>query len=186
MSSDTGIITVDTDPFPLRTEGMLRGEAAGDGVKDGAKATRLITSLWRYSASQGLHEERLDPPNSPNPSHPLPLATSSNSLHTILIQQLERAQIIDKIKCLISVRLVPRSDAPNVIPCVSMERRRRRTDFVAAEKIEIDDCSPAPRLDPAELQMRAEEDRATANPKEWFFAVHVQVPEVTDSEWLDV
>ena len=121
MSSDAGIITVDAEPFPLRTEGMLRAEAAGDGVKDGAMATRLITSLRQYSASQRPHEERRDSPNRPNPSHPLPLATSSNSLHAILVQQLERAQIIDKIKCLISVRLVPRSDAPNVIPRVPME-----------------------------------------------------------------
>lgn len=66
-----------------------------------------------------------------------------------------------------------------------MERRRRRTDFVAVEKIEIDDRPPAARLDPTELQLRAEEDRTAANPEERFFAVHVQVPEVTDSEWLE-
>jgi hypothetical protein len=47
ISSDTGIITVDADPFPLRNEGMVRMEAAGEGAKDGAMATRLITSLRR-------------------------------------------------------------------------------------------------------------------------------------------
>ena len=86
MSSDAGMITVDADPFLLRTEGMLRAEAAGDGVKDGAMAARLITSLRRYSASQRLSGERLDSPNCPNPSHSLPLAASSNSLYAVLVQ----------------------------------------------------------------------------------------------------
>ena len=52
MSSDAGIITVDADPLPLRNEGMLEMEAAGERVKEGAMETRLITSLRRYSASQ--------------------------------------------------------------------------------------------------------------------------------------
>ena len=67
-----------------------------------------------------------------------------------------------------------------------MERRGRRADFMAIQKIEVDDCPPATWLDPAELQLRAEEDRAAADPDERFFAVHVQVPEVTDSEWLEI
>ena len=52
ISSDAGIITVDADPFPLRNEGMLRMEATGEGAKEGAMATRLITSLRQYSTSQ--------------------------------------------------------------------------------------------------------------------------------------
>jgi hypothetical protein len=99
---------------------------------------------------------------------------------------LERAQIIDKIKPLILVCLVPRSDAPNVTPRVPMERCKRRTDFVTVEKIEIDDRPPATGLDPAKLQLSIEEDRAAADPDERFFAVYVQVPKVANSEWLDM
>jgi hypothetical protein len=130
--------------------------------------------------------ERLDSPDRPNPSHPLPLATSSNSFDSILIQQLEWAQIIDKVKREILVCLVPRGDTPNVVPRVPMKWRRRRTDLMAVKEIEIDDRPPAAGFEPAELQLRAEEDRATADPDKRFFAMHVQVPKVADSERLDV
>jgi len=45
MSSDAGIITVVADPLPLRSEGMLEIDAAGERGKEGAMETRLITSL---------------------------------------------------------------------------------------------------------------------------------------------
>ena len=52
MSSDAGIITVDADPLPLRDEGMLETVTPGESGKEGAMETRLITSLWQYSAPQ--------------------------------------------------------------------------------------------------------------------------------------
>ena len=52
VSSYAGIITIDADSLPLRDEGMLEMEAPGENVKEGAMEMRLITSLWRNSASQ--------------------------------------------------------------------------------------------------------------------------------------
>jgi len=57
---------------------------------------------------------------------------------------------------------------------------------MTVEKIKIDDRPPAARLDPAKLQLVPEEECAAADPDERLFAVHMQIPEVANSEWLDM
>ena len=57
---------------------------------------------------------------------------------------------------------------------------------MAVEKVEINDGPPAAGLDPAKLQLCMEEDCAAADPDERFFAVYVQVPEMANSEWLEM